>query len=155
MKILFEETYYNRNDESFKVLCVNRLFDGRSPNSDISPVAGASVTIQSLEDCVDLLWGHNCKPVLCLLFEKFCKRLCMIYRSRGVLIQSYQIMNIMMYTRLGLKQILVYKKIDILARSKAPRHLAHLMDLFNQTCVKLAGESFRHQVRINYESIND
>ena len=26
--ILFEETYYNNNDESFRILCINRLLDG-------------------------------------------------------------------------------------------------------------------------------
>ncbi|XP_013410574.1 ankyrin repeat domain-containing protein 27 isoform X2 [Lingula anatina] len=53
--ILFEETYFNDHDESFRVLCIDIALEGGNGESvpDV-PV----VVLQTFEDCLELLWGH-------------------------------------------------------------------------------------------------
>ncbi|CAH1779792.1 unnamed protein product [Owenia fusiformis] len=56
VNILFEETFYNKSDESYRVLCINSpLEGGKFEGADAVPV----ISLQTIEDCTDLLWGHT------------------------------------------------------------------------------------------------
>lgn len=53
--VLFEETFYNDSDESFKVVCIDRLLEG---GTDIveDPVL---TCLETVDDCAEFLWGHK------------------------------------------------------------------------------------------------
>ncbi|PIK56196.1 putative ankyrin repeat domain-containing protein 27 [Apostichopus japonicus] len=53
--VLFEETFYNDSDESFKVACIDRLLEG---GTDIveDPV---QTCLETVDDCTEFLWGHK------------------------------------------------------------------------------------------------
>ncbi|XP_074646412.1 ankyrin repeat domain-containing protein 27-like [Tubulanus polymorphus] len=54
--ILFDETYFNKNDESYRILCVNTMLEGGPAEVESSP---AQITLHSMDDCTELLWGHT------------------------------------------------------------------------------------------------
>ncbi|XP_071785110.1 ankyrin repeat domain-containing protein 27-like [Asterias amurensis] len=53
--ILFEETYYNDNDESYRVVCIDRLLEGGNEVVE-DPVM---TCLETLDDCTDFLWGNK------------------------------------------------------------------------------------------------
>nr|XP_054748351.1 ankyrin repeat domain-containing protein 27-like [Lytechinus pictus] len=53
--ILFDETFYNANEESFRVLCIDRLLEGGT-NIIEDPVL---TCLETYEDCCDFLWGNK------------------------------------------------------------------------------------------------
>ncbi|XP_066289244.1 ankyrin repeat domain-containing protein 27-like [Branchiostoma lanceolatum] len=53
--ILFEETYYNNSDQSYRVLCLDQFLEGRTESVQ-EPIL---VSLQSLEDCTEYLWGRH------------------------------------------------------------------------------------------------
>ncbi|KJE91761.1 muscle ankyrin repeat protein 3 [Capsaspora owczarzaki ATCC 30864] len=66
--ILFEESFYNTRDESFRVLCLSRPLlpvagDGKSQNSassgssDTASALGAALQFQTYEECSNFLWS--------------------------------------------------------------------------------------------------
>lgn len=59
--VLFEETFYTNEMLKYKVLCVEyplqQYSDGVRAESGIT-------TVQTLRDCIDLLWTESCKEVL-------------------------------------------------------------------------------------------
>lgn len=59
--ILFEETYYTEDMMKYKVLCVETPMC--QPPEGIKSESGI-VNINTLRDCVDLLWTESCKEVL-------------------------------------------------------------------------------------------
>ncbi|XP_064640281.1 ankyrin repeat domain-containing protein 27-like [Lineus longissimus] len=56
VRILFEETFFNKNDESYRVLCIASILEGGIAKAD-GPVPAAS--LHSIDDCKELLWGHT------------------------------------------------------------------------------------------------
>ncbi|XP_014780066.1 ankyrin repeat domain-containing protein 27 isoform X2 [Octopus bimaculoides] len=57
INILFEETFYNAADESYRVLCVEQIF-----NSDLSKSESTQQfyrTPTTYKDCIELLWGDS------------------------------------------------------------------------------------------------
>ncbi|XP_077982816.1 ankyrin repeat domain-containing protein 27-like [Glandiceps talaboti] len=56
VRVLFEETFFNNRDESFRVLCVDQLLEGGTVETDDQPFL---VNLDSLEDCTDFLWGQK------------------------------------------------------------------------------------------------
>ncbi|KAL5021255.1 hypothetical protein ScPMuIL_000410 [Solemya velum] len=55
--ILFEETFYNNSDESYRVLCVSDLFNKKDTGEEKDAPIPRCPT--SYEECVDMLWGHH------------------------------------------------------------------------------------------------
>ncbi|XP_022107290.1 ankyrin repeat domain-containing protein 27-like [Acanthaster planci] len=53
--ILFEETYYNDRDESYRVVCIDRQLEGGNEVVE-DPV---STCLETLDDCTDFLWGSK------------------------------------------------------------------------------------------------
>eukprot|EP00057_Strongylocentrotus_purpuratus_P024854 XP_011679328.1 PREDICTED: ankyrin repeat domain-containing protein 27 [Strongylocentrotus purpuratus] len=53
--ILFDETFYNANEESFRVLCIDRLLEGGTNNIE-DPVL---TCLETYEDCCEFLWGNK------------------------------------------------------------------------------------------------
>ncbi|XP_038068154.1 ankyrin repeat domain-containing protein 27-like [Patiria miniata] len=53
--ILFEETYYNDQDDSYRVVCIDRLLEGGNEVVE-DPV---STCLETLDDCADFLWGSK------------------------------------------------------------------------------------------------
>lgn len=53
--ILFDETFYNDSEESFRVLCIDRLLEGGT-NIIEDPVL---TCLETYEDCCDFLWGNK------------------------------------------------------------------------------------------------
>ncbi|KAL4234793.1 Ankyrin repeat domain-containing protein 27 [Mactra antiquata] len=60
--VLFEETFYNTKDESYRVVCVSGFF-----NREISEELSSSDTVDidlsrpptTYDDCIKILWGHQ------------------------------------------------------------------------------------------------
>lgn len=59
--ILFEETYYTEDMMKYKVLCVETPMC--QPPEGVKAESGI-VNVNTLRDCVDLLWTESCKEVL-------------------------------------------------------------------------------------------
>lgn len=59
--ILFEETFFNKNDESYRVLCVSQpLVGGTDSFVDCNDVTDKSAFgLYSYNDCCELLWGNT------------------------------------------------------------------------------------------------
>ncbi|XP_064599093.1 ankyrin repeat domain-containing protein 27-like [Liolophura sinensis] len=55
--ILFEEVFYNNSDESYRVICIDRLLT--VPKDETVPEEDRPESPHSFEDCTDLLWGHS------------------------------------------------------------------------------------------------
>ncbi|XP_033115363.1 ankyrin repeat domain-containing protein 27-like [Anneissia japonica] len=55
VKVLFEETYFNSRDESFKVLCIDRLLEGGTDAVE-DPI---TTNLENYEDCAEYLWGNK------------------------------------------------------------------------------------------------
>lgn len=55
INILFEETFYNVADESYRVLCVEHIFNTDSSTVQSSPYQSMPTTYK---ECFELLWGH-------------------------------------------------------------------------------------------------
>ncbi|KAI8519735.1 Ankyrin repeat domain-containing protein 27, partial [Branchiostoma belcheri] len=53
--VLFEETYYNSSDQSYRVLCLDQFLEGRTESVQ-EPLL---VSLQSLDDCTEYLWGRH------------------------------------------------------------------------------------------------
>ncbi|XP_070575529.1 ankyrin repeat domain-containing protein 27-like isoform X2 [Ptychodera flava] len=56
VRVLFEETFFNNKDESFRVLCVDQPLEGGTVDDSDQQFL---VNLDSLEDCTDFLWGHK------------------------------------------------------------------------------------------------
>ncbi|KAL1131176.1 hypothetical protein AAG570_012412 [Ranatra chinensis] len=59
--VLFEETYYTEDMLKYKVLCIENPFQQYSDNVKCQ---SGIVTVNTLRDCVDLLWTESCKETL-------------------------------------------------------------------------------------------
>ncbi|XP_071958222.1 ankyrin repeat domain-containing protein 27-like [Antedon mediterranea] len=55
VKVLFEETYFNSRDESFKVFCLDRLLEGGTDVVE-DPI---TTNLENYEDCAEYLWGNK------------------------------------------------------------------------------------------------
>ncbi|XP_078688617.1 ankyrin repeat domain-containing protein 27-like isoform X1 [Branchiostoma floridae x Branchiostoma belcheri] len=53
--VLFEETFYNSSDQSYRVLCLDQFLEGRTESVQ-EPLL---VSLQSLDDCTEYLWGRH------------------------------------------------------------------------------------------------
>ncbi|XP_006817407.1 ankyrin repeat domain-containing protein 27-like [Saccoglossus kowalevskii] len=56
VRVLFEETFFNSRDESFRVLCLDQPLEGGTVDVGDHPYL---VNLDSLEDCADFLWGQR------------------------------------------------------------------------------------------------
>lgn len=57
--ILFEETYYTDDLLKYKVLCLEHPLERHSNFGPVSSNSSVVVTIQTLRDCIDLLWTES------------------------------------------------------------------------------------------------
>ncbi|XP_066923620.1 ankyrin repeat domain-containing protein 27-like [Clytia hemisphaerica] len=59
IQILFEETFYNKDDKSYHVLCINQPLVGTASTSSLQPVIA---NLETLDNCINFLWtGHGRK----------------------------------------------------------------------------------------------
>ncbi|XP_071507715.1 ankyrin repeat domain-containing protein 27-like [Diadema antillarum] len=72
VRILFDETFYNDSEESFRVLCIDRLLEGGT-NIVEDPVLPC---LETYEDCCEFLWGNKYSKAshkkVDELIEQFC-----------------------------------------------------------------------------------
>lgn len=54
IQILFEETFFNRNEESYHVLCIDQPLGGGAFSSHAQPVVQS---LETLQNCIDFLWS--------------------------------------------------------------------------------------------------
>lgn len=60
VSILFEETFFNKREESYRVLCISQLLEGSNDGADdVNEPAMYSLCHHNTEEYANLLWGTS------------------------------------------------------------------------------------------------